>query len=148
MSRNNRKLSHHKRAHNGRHRVRKGDIFQPRPTTLYRRPCGCCKQDVPRKNKVMVRVILSTRPEMRWDGNDWSLFIPQHLSKRFGRCLRHLTEDDKATLRERGLAVQTKGSEKMSNGKSASKSNPQGIRNTKNRQHADKEVLVNIQIRA
>ena len=105
MSRNTRKLSHHKRAHNGRHRVRKGDIFQPRPSKVYRRPCGCSNQDIATKNRVMVRVVLKTRPEMRWDGNEWSLFIPQHLSKKFGRCLKHLTEEDKTKLRERGLTV-------------------------------------------
>ena len=80
---------------------------------------------------MMVRVILSTRPEMRWDGQDWSLFIPQHLSKRFGRCLKHLTEEDKAYITRKRAGCIDKGSEKMSNGKSASKSNPNGIRNTK-----------------
>ena len=133
MSQNNRKLSHHKRAHNGKHRVRKGDIFQPRPSRVYRRPCGCSIKISSRKNKMMVRVILSTRPEMRWDGHDWSLFIPQHLSKRFGRCLKHLAEDDKSYTTQKRASCIDKGSEKMSNGKSASKSNPKESGTRKNR---------------
>ncbi len=105
MTRRNKTLSHHKRAHNGRHRVRKGDIFQPRPSRVYRRPCGCSNSDVDRKNKIMMSVILTTKPDCKWDGHGWSFYIPVKLTNKFGRCVRHLSDADKTLLRERGLKV-------------------------------------------
>ena len=105
MPRQTRKLSHHKRAHNGRHRVRKGDIFQPRPSKIYRRPCGCSNSDVPRKNKLMLNEILQTKHVMKWLENGWGLNIPDFLSRKFGRCIKHLTEVDKKVLKGRGLTI-------------------------------------------
>ena len=105
MSRQTRKLSHHKSRHNGRRRVRNGDIFQPRPSREYRRPCGCSNSDIDRKNEIMMCSILRTKPDCNWDGHGWSFYIPAKLTKRFGRCIRHLSESNKDLLRKRGLTI-------------------------------------------
>lgn len=105
MSRQNRKLSHHKSRHNNRRRVRNGDVFQPRPTRQYIRPCGCINNSIQTKNRIMMKEILRSRPECNWSSDGWVFTIPSHLVKKFGRCLRHLSQDDKNLLRERGLTV-------------------------------------------
>jgi hypothetical protein len=105
MSRQTRKLSHHKSRHNGRRRQRNGDIFQPRPSRVYRRPCGCSKLDIARKNKIMMKIILVSKPDCKWDGHGWSFYIPSKITKKFGRCVRHLSDSDKTLLEERGLTV-------------------------------------------
>ena len=105
MSRQTRKLSHHRSRHIGRRRQRNGDIFQPRPSRVYRRPCGCSKLDIARKNKIMMKIILVSKPDCKWDGHGWSFYIPSKITKKFGRCVRHLSDSDKTLLEERGLTV-------------------------------------------
>ena len=105
MSQQKRKLSHHKSRHNNSRRIRNGDIFQPRPSRVYRRPCGCSNSEISRKNEIMLSVILTTKPECNWGAKGWEFHIPTRLTKKFGRCIRHLSDSDKALLRERGLTV-------------------------------------------
>ena len=105
MSRQNRKLSHHKPRHNNRRRLRNGDIFQPRPTRVYTRPCGCSNKDIQTKNAIMMKEILRSRPECNWTSEGWTFTISSRLTKRFGRCIRHLSDEQKSILRERGLTL-------------------------------------------
>jgi hypothetical protein len=105
MSNRNRKLNHHRSAHNGKHRVRKGDVFQPRPRSVYRRPCGCTNAQVPTKNELMIRIILRTRPTMVWGQTGWNLKVPDHLHVKFNRCFKHLSDLDIDSLKERGVVL-------------------------------------------
>ena len=93
MARRNKTLTHHKRAHNGKHRARKGEVFQARPKPVYRRPCGCTIDEVAPKNELMMSVILRTRPTMAWGTEGWELLVPEHIHKKFRLCLKHLPKD-------------------------------------------------------
>ena len=88
------KLGHHKATHNGKHRVRKGDVFRARPKPVYRRPCGCTNSEVAPKNELIMAVILRTRPTMAWGTKGWELRVPEHIQKRFHRCLKHLPKEE------------------------------------------------------
>ena len=101
----NEKMRHMKRMHNGKRRRKAGDIFQARPYREYVRPCGCTKSMIDEKNKRMMRVITATRPDTVWSENGWVMKINERLQKRFGRCFRHLSEEQKEELRSRGMEV-------------------------------------------
>ncbi len=98
-------MRHIKSMHNGKRRKKSGDIFQPRPTKEYVRPCGCTNATINDKNARMMRVILSTRPITVWGRTGWTLKINDNLVRRFGRCIRHLSDEQKQLLRDRGMEV-------------------------------------------
>jgi len=100
-------MKHHKRNHNGRTRVRKGDVIKHVDRTYYR-PCGCRPADVGNRNQTIARAIQVSRPAYEWNATlgCWTPLVAKHIKSRFGRCMRHfnLKEDlnmDQPTTPER-----------------------------------------------
>ena len=90
MAKYKRIMKHHKRNHNGRTRVRKGDVIKHVDRTYYR-PCGCRPADVAKRNQTIARAIQVSNPAYEWKATlgCWTPHVAKHITSRFGRCMRH-----------------------------------------------------------
>ena len=105
-------MSHHKRNHNGRQRVRKDDI-RVREDRTYFRPCGCRPDAVAKRNQSIALAIKTSKPTMEWNAllGCWVPHVSNSIKRRFGRCMRHFDLEKDLKMEETPTPEEAKPSD-------------------------------------